>query len=475
MGDSSVPAPGEVIAGRYCIESVVGEGGVGVVLAAVHLELGHRVAVKVLGEHRSAFQIERFRREAQLVARLQTEHVARVTDFGLLASGAPYAVMDYLEGRDLEEELKARGPLPIEEAVGYILAACEALAEAHANGIVHRDIKPKNMFLARKVGGVTILKVLDFGLAKAGPLDASITRTQDIFGSPAYMAPEQMRSAKDVDARADIWALGATLYELLTGAPPFEAPSVAEVCALVLKEPAPSVRSKRPDVTHVLARIIDKCLQKEPQERFGTILELVQRLEAFGAAKHAGIAKHIEAIAASTPSSGPFLPLSPPSQREPSPTSRSSVPGDAARAGRPAGKSSLDISVELPRSEQATLAEVLVVPGPTRRRAVAAMAVVALAVLAGVALVFTRPQQGTASAALLAAPGQVLARAPAAAASDASAEARAQAPLAASAEVGPPQAHAPADAGSPSAGGLAVDAAAAVRKASKAEPRSKRK
>ncbi len=298
MSDFTVPASGDVIAGRYSVEGVIGTGGMGVVLAAVHAELGHHVAIKVLRQ-RSSASVERFRREARVVAKLQSEHVARVTDFGQLDDGSPFVVMDLLEGRDLEEELRDRGPLPITEAVDHVLSACEALAEAHASGIVHRDIKPKNLFLARGVGGKTVLKVLDFGLAKVDPLaGASVTRTEDIFGSPAYMAPEQMKSARDVDARADIWALGVTLFELLAGKPPFDAGSVPETCALVLREPAPSIRIARPDVGGVLARVIERCLEKDPNARFSSILSLVQRLETFGSPQHEGLAKRVEAIAA---------------------------------------------------------------------------------------------------------------------------------------------------------------------------------
>jgi serine/threonine-protein kinase len=319
----------------------------GVVLAAVHVELGHRVAIKVLRD-RSESRVERFRREARIVAQLQSEHVARVSDSGLLPDGSPFVVMDFLEGHDLEEEIKKRSPLPIDEAVGHILAASEAIAEAHACGIIHRDIKPKNLFLAMKVGGLPVLKVLDFGLAKVEPLqNASVTHSQDVFGSPAYMAPEQMRSAKDVDARADIWALGITLYELLVGKPPFDAGSVAETCALVLREPTPSIRASRPEVTLVLARIIEKCLEKEPEDRFGSVLELVQRLEPFGPRSLEGISKRIEAIS-TAPRSDRFLSMRTP--REPIPitplkqlktlTPREELPTLGA-------KSSEDLSVEM--------------------------------------------------------------------------------------------------------------------------------
>jgi len=204
--------PGDVLGGKFRIERVLGEGGMGIVCAATHLQLGQLVALKFMLPQAMAHaeNIARFEREARNAVRLKSDHVAKVTDVGRLDDGAPYMVMEYLEGNDLDAVLAERGPLPIPVAVDFVLQACEAVAEAHSLGIVHRDLKPKNLFLATKHGGRSIVKVLDFGIAKQLGVteDMSLTRTTQVIGSPNYMSPEQLRASKDVDHRTDIWALG---------------------------------------------------------------------------------------------------------------------------------------------------------------------------------------------------------------------------------------------------------------------------
>ena len=232
-------SPGDVIGGKYRVEAEIGSGGMGVVLSVKHLAMGHRLAIKVLRlEDKSEEQgaVARFVREARAAARIESDHVVRVTDVAALPDGTPYMVMEYLEGEDLRELLRRRRQLPIDEAVGYVLQACEGLAEAHAAGVIHRDLKPSNLFLALKPNRTTVLKVLDFGISKVVPRqgEVAITTTSSLMGSPLYMAPEQMRSSKDVDVRADIWSLGVILYELLAGVAPFEGESVPEVCVSVM-------------------------------------------------------------------------------------------------------------------------------------------------------------------------------------------------------------------------------------------------
>jgi len=180
---------GEILAGKYRIDRVLGAGGMGVVVAAHHLQLDERVAIKFLLPEMLAQQdaVMRFSREARAAVKIKSEHVARVTDVGTLETGAPYMVMEYLEGIDLAE-LVRRGPLPITQAVDFVLQACEAIAEAHALGIVHRDLKPANLFLATLPGGVQSVKVLDFGISKLTGLSASggqdsATRTKALMGS----------------------------------------------------------------------------------------------------------------------------------------------------------------------------------------------------------------------------------------------------------------------------------------------------
>jgi serine/threonine-protein kinase len=259
----------------------------GVVVAARHEELGQLVAIKFVRDQAlgNAEAVERFLREARAAVKLRSEHVARVLDVGKLESGAPYMVMEFLEGSDLSQVLEADGPMPLAKAVALVLQACEAVAEAHAAGIVHRDLKPQNLFLTRTVGGSPRLKVLDFGVSKATGLTSdgrgALTRTSAMLGSPLYMAPEQMRSSRDVDARVDIWALGVVLYELLTCRWPFEAESMPELCLKVVAEAPRSLAARRPDLPAGLVAIVERCLEKDPAKRFASVAELAHALEAF--------------------------------------------------------------------------------------------------------------------------------------------------------------------------------------------------
>jgi serine/threonine-protein kinase len=276
---------GQLIAGKYRVEHVLGEGAMGVVVAAWHIELNQRVAVKLVRPEALTVQDaqERFRREARAAARLRSEHVVRVMDVGVLEGGSPFMVMEYLDGHDLAHELAQRGPLPIADAVGYILQASEALAEAHRAGIVHRDLKPANLFLALLPDGSRVVKVLDFGVSKATTqTPGSLALTQDfaMIGSPLYMSPEQMRSARDVDPRADIWALGVILFELLAGRPPFFEASIAELVRVMLEAP-PSLRSFRADVPEQLERAILRCLERDPAQRYADVGVLASTFSRF--------------------------------------------------------------------------------------------------------------------------------------------------------------------------------------------------
>ncbi|WP_394832990.1 protein kinase [Pendulispora rubella] len=284
-----VPGIGDVLASKYRVERVLGAGAMGVVVAARHEQLGSRVALKFM--HGDAFRVKgavaRFVREARAAARLRSEHVARVGDFGTLESGAPYIVMEFLEGADLDAVLKQRGPLPIGEVVAYMFDACKAIDEAHAANIVHRDIKPKNLFLTYRHDGSPLIKVLDFGISKlmdpsGDETSVTATDTGSILGSPAFMSPEQIRSSKHVDARSDIYALGATIFQLTTNAYPYESTSVGELFAAVLYQPHRSLRELRPDAPEALEALVARCLKKEPAERFATVRELMAALAPLG-------------------------------------------------------------------------------------------------------------------------------------------------------------------------------------------------
>jgi eukaryotic-like serine/threonine-protein kinase len=284
-------APGTVVAAKFRIERVLGEGGMGIVLAAHHLHLGRMVAIKLLKPDALAHPdiVARFGNEARSASRIQSEHVARVLDVGALDSGEPYMVMEYLEGLDLSKYVRQRGPLAIEEAVDYLLQACEALAEAHVAGIVHRDLKPANLYLTRRADGSSCVKVLDFGISKAslaGDQAAAqhVTQTASVLGTPGYMAPEQLRSSKYVDARTDIWALGVILHELLTGKLAFQGSTVPEIYAAILASPPEPLRSARPDAPPQLEAIIAKCLEKDANRRFANVGELAVALVQFAPA-----------------------------------------------------------------------------------------------------------------------------------------------------------------------------------------------
>jgi hypothetical protein len=275
----AVLEPGTMVGGKFRIERILGAGGMGVVAVATHLQLDRLVAFKVLHDQAAADQstLERFLREARAVAKLKSEHVCQVTDFGQLDSGAPYLVMELLEGADLSRVIAAQ-PLAPPIAVDYVVQACVAVAEAHACGVVHRDLKPANLFLTRRLDGSALVKVLDFGIAKA-PLggDASLTRTDVVMGTPGYMAPEQLRSARDVDTRADIWALGVILYQALSGRLPFPAASLTEIAVKIAMDPPDPI-----ELQPGLRAIVMRCLEKDRDRRFRDIGELVYALAPFG-------------------------------------------------------------------------------------------------------------------------------------------------------------------------------------------------
>ncbi len=293
--------PGDLLAGKYVVERVLGEGGMGVVVAATHQQLGQRVALKfLLAEYcQNAEAVARFLREAQAAVRIQSEHVARTIDVGTLESGAPYMVMEYLSGCDLASELATRRVLPLEEAVGFVLQACEAIAEAHALGIVHRDLKPANLFLAHRADGSPLVKVLDFGISKSSsPAGApmNLTTTQSVMGSPLYMSPEQLKSTKNVDQRTDVWALGVILYELVTGRTPFQAETVSGLIATVVSEPAPPLRDLRPDVPAELEAVVLRCLEKDPARRIQHVGTLATALQRYAPAQGAVSVPRIKGV-----------------------------------------------------------------------------------------------------------------------------------------------------------------------------------
>ena len=277
------PLVGQVIAGKFRVNRVLAEGGMGFVVAATHLHLDQPVAVKLpRGEIiANSEALARFTREAKAAAQLKSEYVARVLDAGVSADG-PYMVMEYLEGHSLARLLELQGRLDLESAAEYAIQVCEGLAEAHARGIVHRDVKPDNLFLVERSPGWQIVKLLDFGISKISFAEKGNLKTSIIMGSPCYMSPEQLRSTATVDHRTDLWSLGATLYELLAGVGPFDGSQpLADLFVSILERPAQALRELRPEVPEALAAIVARCLEKNRDARFQSAGEVAMELLPF--------------------------------------------------------------------------------------------------------------------------------------------------------------------------------------------------
>lgn len=302
LADTSPVKEGEVLADKYRVDKLLGVGGMGVVVAATHIQLGKKVAIKFMLPAAVTMPVamERFVREARAAVQLRGEHVAQVVDVGTLKNGAPYMVMDYLDGNDLGFLIQQHGALPIADAVDFVLQACEAVAEAHSAGIVHRDLKPRNLFVTKRVDQSPLVKVLDFGISKVmnvdGKEDHALTGTNDVMGSPLYMSPEQLKSSRHVDGRTDIWSLGVVLYELLTGQVPFRADTIPQLCGLVLQEPPTPLVEHRPDAPYALWLVILRCLAKDPAGRFQNVDELAKALEPFAPHRSRQAIERIQSI-----------------------------------------------------------------------------------------------------------------------------------------------------------------------------------
>ncbi|MBK7077272.1 MAG: serine/threonine protein kinase [Myxococcales bacterium] len=286
---------GKVIGGKYRIERVVGQGGCGVVVRAVHRGLGHPFAIKLLKPMLATRDdiARRFVREAQALAKLTSEHTVRAFDVGVEPGLGPFFVMEWLEGMTVAQAL-ATGPIAVHTAVDYALQICAALAEAHRVGLIHRDIKPSNLFIARRIDGRPLLKVMDFGVAKWTGAGGAMTAPSVILGSPGYLAPEQARDARSVDARADIWSVGAVLYEMVSGQRLYSIAPAEDLGAQRLigaAVPLPSWIPAR------LRATIERCLARDPAARYPHVTELAAELAAFGSPSASDIAVEINRIA----------------------------------------------------------------------------------------------------------------------------------------------------------------------------------
>jgi serine/threonine-protein kinase len=305
--EGSVPVVdrGDMIAGRYEIEGLAGEGGMAVVYAARHLHLNEQYAIKILRPALATNPniVSRFLQEARAAAQLRSDFVCRVFDVGLLPEGMPFMVMELLEGEDLGALLQRTGRLPIEQAVEFVIQGCEALAEAHARGLIHRDIKPENLFLTKRRDGWATVKLLDFGISKiidSEMISTTLRRhvdTRDLLGTPHYMAPETVRASREAGPRSDLWSMGVVLYELLSGKLPFNGATVPEVSASILETEPENLGLVRPDLPVELVEIVHWCLAKQPELRVASAAELAVQLLPFAPRRSRAVVERMQSLA----------------------------------------------------------------------------------------------------------------------------------------------------------------------------------
>jgi serine/threonine-protein kinase len=275
------PSAGLVIANTYRLVAELGRGGVGEVWEAEHTRLGKRVAIKFvrrsLLERARAF--ERFRREARALSAIENEHVVCAFDCGELDGATPYLVMERLLGEDLSSLLARVGRLPIGRAVHIAIDACRGLSAVHRAGFVHRDVKPANLFLVRRANGEECCKLLDFGIAKLASGDVTLPGT--LVGTVRYMAPEQLKNSAPIGAATDLYAVGAILYQALTGRAPHEAETLEELMFEIMTRPAPDVRRLRSEVPNELSKLIERALRRDAAQRISSASEFASALEQF--------------------------------------------------------------------------------------------------------------------------------------------------------------------------------------------------
>jgi len=324
-----------LLRGKYRLVRLLGEGGMGRVFEALHVDLDRRVAIKLLHDELrdNADIVERFVREGRAASRIECDHVAKVLDVDRVEDGTPFIVMEFLEGRDLAFVRRTKSPLPVQEAVDYVLQTCVAIGKAHARGVIHRDLKPANLFLARLGDGTRMVKVLDFGISKMadvlGSSQPSITRTTMIMGSVEYMSPEQMLSTRDVDGRTDLWALGVVLFELLTAAMPFSGETVTQVCAQVMSQQPIRPTSLRADLPAALEEFVLRALEKDRTRRFATAEEFARALRAVVPLTHVGLGP----VTSPVPERASEPPVPAGAQAAPAESRMSGVPGVPSLTG----------------------------------------------------------------------------------------------------------------------------------------------
>ena len=303
MSESPV-AIGDVIAGKYQVEGTLGRGGMGNVVLARHLKLNRRVAIKFL--HRSfaadAEASERFRREARACAQIRSDHVVQLMDVSELPDGSPCMVLEHLDGHTLAVELEQRGSLPVSQVADWMIQACIGLADAHACGVVHRDLKPENLFLTRRADGSSQVKVMDFGISKSlvsgSASNLTLTRTSVIVGSPMYMSPEQLESARQVDVRSDVWSVGVVLHELIGGQMPFAGETIPQLVRSILTQSRTPLTVQNPQLPHEVEAVVAECLAFYREQRFGNVWEVAQALKPFANEVGKALADKVKRVSA---------------------------------------------------------------------------------------------------------------------------------------------------------------------------------
>ncbi len=348
--------PGAIVAGKYRVRAILGRNH-GLTIDAFHTSFDQRAIIKLLLPNQAAAQeIERFRRESRALSKIASEHVARILDVGTEPDGALYLIRQYIDGTDLDKHVRRVGPLPMSDAILFVLQASEAVAEAHANSIVVRDLEPSHLFLTQRTGGAPLIKLADFGTAKliagaqegAGPVEITATA---MFGLTPYASPELIRKARDVDARTDVWSLGAILYELLAGKPPFQGEAAALMLQIIREAPQP-LSHVRSDVPVELENAIGWALAKDPDARFRNVHAFATSLLPFAPPEGKLLVERIGQITATArekkasgsvpppPMSGGGVPLAVPPPRtgsSPGMLAPGSSPGMMAPGSSPGG------------------------------------------------------------------------------------------------------------------------------------------
>jgi eukaryotic-like serine/threonine-protein kinase len=273
---------GQIVDGKYRIEAVIGTGGMGTVYRAVNTIIDRFVAIKVLRRRHvpGSDSERRFQREARIAASIGHPNIVVIYDLGTLRSGAPYQVMELLEGRTLAARLREEGPLELSDVVGYAEAILGALEAAHERGVVHRDLKPDNVFLHQRYERL-VVKLLDFGVSKAiegGDFAPSITQTGAVLGTPYYLAPEQARGERELDHRVDLWSMGVLLYQCLTGVLPFRAPHYGALIEEIERAAPVPPTQRRPELPTAVEAVILKALAARPADRFASAAEMRKAL-----------------------------------------------------------------------------------------------------------------------------------------------------------------------------------------------------